>query len=71
MSEITFSRHVTPLSILKDGVEIGRIFRGRRFYGLELDGVYWRHDRSRAAGGLTCLDFKTLRDAKAFAVKEA
>jgi len=71
MSAITFSRHITPLKVLKDGVEIGRIFRGRRFFGLELDGVYWRPDRQRGAGGRTCLEFKTLAQAKAFAEAEA
>tara|TARA_R110001583_G_scaffold161696_1_gene313869 strand:- start:1147 stop:1362 length:216 start_codon:yes stop_codon:yes gene_type:complete len=71
MSEIIFSRHTTPLIILKDGSEIGRIFRGRGFFGLELKGVYWRHDRQRGIGGRSCLGFKRLCDAKAFAVEEA
>ena len=72
---ILFSRKVAPLRItLKDGTKVGEIWRypRRQGYGLQLDGVYWRHDgTSSTRGGRSAKAFRTLREARIAAIDAA
>lgn len=73
---VTFSRKISPLNILKDGVILGRIYptaTKTRHYAIDLHGKYWKTgaDEPNTRGGSPGKWFKTLKEAKDAAIKFA
>ena len=74
---ITFSRKITPTSVLKDGEVVGRIIKPqncRNAYVLSLTGKVWRNGiayDSKIKGGCIASRYKTLKQAKESAIKYA
>lgn len=55
--------------LIRDGKVVGEVwrFRGRRDFGMQLNGVYWHNGKPNTRGGQAALRTRRLMDAVAIA----